>query len=139
MAGKFTAQQVADALLAAHGLKAPAAKILGCNRMTVAHYCKRYALCQTAADEASETVLDFGEGRLFEAVDKREPWAIAFLLKTKGKQRGYTEKTIIEGGDPEKPIQLRHTDERTESATREYLRSIAGGGVSESGGPGVSE
>lgn len=47
--------------------------------------------------------------------------------------------TVHEGGDPEKPIQLRHTDERTESATREYLRSIAGGGVSESGGPGVSE
>jgi len=40
---------------------------------------------------ARETVLDKAETRLFNAIERDEPWAIAFCLKTLGKRRGYHE------------------------------------------------
>lgn len=45
-----------------------------------------------AYEDERETVLDMGEGRLFEAVNNGESWAIMFLLSRKGKERGYSER-----------------------------------------------
>ena len=44
--------------------------------------------------------LDFAESKLYELVDDKHPTAIIFLLKTKGKDRGYVERQEfdIEGG-----------------------------------------
>jgi len=43
-----------------------------------------------------ESVLDLGESRLYEAVDRCEPWAVSLLLKTKAKSRGYVEKQEVD-------------------------------------------
>ena len=45
-----------------------------------------------AVDEINESVLDMAESSLFKQVKKANTVATIFLLKTKGKKRGYIEK-----------------------------------------------
>ena len=42
--------------------------------------------------EATEQALDIAEESLITAVKAGEAWAVCFLLKTRGKKRGYTER-----------------------------------------------
>ena len=55
-----------------------------------------------------ETILDSGEIKLLELVKEGNLGAICFLLKCKGKKRGYIERQVVTGADgtplvPEKP------------------------------------
>lgn len=49
-----------------------------------------------AVDEVSEIVLDMAESALLKAIQEGDTTAIIFYLKTKGKKRGYTEKSESE-------------------------------------------
>jgi len=88
---KFTAEQVADACHKAKGLVTVAARQLNCDPMTIRNYAKRYASVRDALKEAREGIIDLSEARLFQAIDRGEPWAISLILKTVGKDRGYVE------------------------------------------------
>ena len=48
---------------------------------------------------AREELVDIAEIRLRVAINNGEPWAIALVLKTMGKNRGYTERHEITGAD----------------------------------------
>ncbi len=52
-------------------------------------------LVETVSEERNYQ-LDLSESALFDARDRGEGWAIALHLKTLGKDRGYTEKQIVE-------------------------------------------
>lgn len=93
---RYTADQVAEALIKARGLVTAAARILECDPSTVRHYIKRYATVAAALTEARAGILDMTEARLFQAIDKGEPWAIALTLRTIGKDRGYVEKQEVQ-------------------------------------------
>ena len=49
-----------------------------------------------AVEELSELVLDFAESQLHKQIQEGEVAATIFYLKTKGKRRGYIEKTEID-------------------------------------------
>jgi len=68
---------------------------LGMSRNTFYTYYKNDADFKAQVDQIDELVLDFAEGKLFESIDDGDTTANIFLLKCKGKKRGYIEKQII--------------------------------------------
>lgn len=102
MAGKrrYTKDEVAAALREKRGLVSLAAGALGCAPQTVYEYAKKYPEVQQAIDDARDKLVDSAELRLVEAIEKKgEPWAIALVLKTLGKKRGYVERIEQTGAD----------------------------------------
>jgi len=94
---QFTVVQVALALQQAQGMVSVAARTLGCTRHTVMGYKARHPELEQAIEEALELQLDVTELKLFQAIQKGEPWSICFFLKTKGRARGYIEKLELGG------------------------------------------
>ena len=94
MAGKqrYTVGQVAEALDACKGLIYLAARRLGCTSATVINYTNRYPSLRAIVAEFRGRRVDAAEAALDKAVLAGEPWAVLFLLRTQGKDRGYTEK-----------------------------------------------
>ncbi len=56
---------------------------------TVMKYARRWPEVREAIKEARGRLLDKAECALYAAVDREEPWAVKFVLRTKGKHRGY--------------------------------------------------
>ena len=80
-----------------------AAQILGCSHVTVYNYAKRYPSVQKAIDANRGEVIDAAELALYDAVLAKEHWAVAFTLRTIGRDRGYVEKQALDvtsGGEP---------------------------------------
>ena len=48
---------------------------------------------QELVDEADESLLDFAESKLIEHINGGDVTSLIFFLKTKGKKRGYIERT----------------------------------------------
>ena len=88
---RFTVKQMSDALTATKGLVHITAKQLQCDPQTVYNYINKYDEVRRALTNAREQMIDVAELRFFEAINNREPWAIAMMLKTRGKHRGYIE------------------------------------------------
>jgi len=62
-------------------------------------------------EESKERGLDFAEGKLYELMNSKEPSAVYFYLKCKGKERGFFEKSLYaieKTRKPESPL----TDEQ---------------------------
>lgn len=52
-----------------------------------------------SVDEIGDVAIDFVESKLFKLINDENPTAILFYLKTKGKQRGYVERSELTGKD----------------------------------------
>jgi hypothetical protein len=94
MAGKqkFTNEAIITALKKRKGLIYLAAETLGCAPLTIY---RRVELSQEVAQclkDQRGKIVDTAENKLFISVNKREPWAVAMVLKTLGKDRGYVER-----------------------------------------------
>ena len=89
---RYTSSQVIEAITLARGIKAVAARKLGCSRPTLDSYIDRYPGVRTAYQEAKDTLLDAAESALLTMIDNKEWPAVRFLLITLGKGRGYTER-----------------------------------------------
>lgn len=87
----FTEAEVAYALRRSHGRTYRAAAKLGVDARTIQRYKKRYPGLQEVCKEARGRIVDFAEGKLWQAIKLGEPWAIRFFLSTIGKRRGYSE------------------------------------------------
>jgi len=96
---KFTAEQMVAALTETRGMVYHAANRLGCSAQTVYNYVKRYATVRQAKEQAEGMMLDNAELALNSAILGGQPWAVMFVLKTKGKQRGYVERQEITGAN----------------------------------------
>lgn len=110
---KITEAQAEQALRAHYGNVSAAAKALGVKHPTLWNRLKRSERLQAAKAEAEEQTLDLAEDGLVSAVRDREAWAICFLLKTRGKRRGYIEKQ-------EQSVQL--------SGEADFLAALRGSG-----------
>lgn len=54
-----------------------------------------------AVEEVNESLIDLAESKLMENIKKNDTVSTIFFLKTKGKNRGYIERTEIEHSDSE--------------------------------------
>lgn len=89
---KCSQASVIAALQETKGTVYLAARRLGVSPVTVYSYVKRFKKVRQALKAARAEMLDVGELKLFQAVQNGEAWAVCFLLKTRGKKRGYVER-----------------------------------------------
>lgn len=89
---RYSISQVCEAIADTRGLISITAKRLGCSGQTVRDYVARYPLVAQALKDEREKLLDIGEMALVKAVQAGEGWAVCFLLKTLGKDRGFVER-----------------------------------------------
>lgn len=92
MGQKYTNQAIIDALAKTRGMIYLAARVIGCSPGTIYHRMARSTAIREAVDNSRGEMIDIAEQKLRMAVDDREPWAVALVLKTIGKSRGYTER-----------------------------------------------
>lgn len=111
MALKYSPETMITALRSAHGLKAVAARKLGCDRNTVDSYCKRFKTVAAVIEQERESMKDDAEDSLYQAIQDREAWAVCFFLKTQAKDRGYVERQEVTGRDGQE-IAVRAVDYR---------------------------
>jgi AcrR family transcriptional regulator len=89
---------------------------VGISRKTFYDYVNSDEEFAELIEDAKETLLDNAESILHKKILSEDTVSLLFFLKTKGKQRGYTERTEIDNLPPSEPIQVRivrnNTDER---------------------------
>jgi len=97
MAGKkrYTVKEVVAALHACQGLVYLAAEKLGCTSATIINYQNRYPSIRAVVLEKRGRRVDVAEAALDKAVLNGEAWAVQFLLRTQGKDRGYGDRQEI--------------------------------------------
>ena len=94
--GKYTPEQVVEALRKTEGMAFLAADLLGSSVSTVYRYAERYPAVKEIIEHTKGVRLDTAESSMWSAVKDSEPWAVCFYLKTQGKARGYVERQEIE-------------------------------------------
>lgn len=88
---RFTKEEAAAALLKTGGLISVAAAALRVTPESVRRALKRWPTLRPLLEEAKDAILDDTEWALFRAARSGEPWAVQYLLRHHGKQRGYQE------------------------------------------------
>jgi len=96
---KFTTEQIIEALHKTNGLITLAADRLGCSAKTIYNRAKQVKSVQDAIEYYRTNLIDHAELALRSAVLSKEPWAVAMVLKTLGKHRGYVERQEVTGAD----------------------------------------
>ncbi|MFB6375406.1 MAG: helix-turn-helix domain-containing protein [Bradymonadaceae bacterium] len=112
---KYNAQEVIDALREAKGTVTKAAKILECHRSTVYRYIDDYATVKREHERWNQKLVDDARRSMHELLEQamelatgenpdvhaiREARQLAMsILKTKGKDRGWSERQEITGKD----------------------------------------
>lgn len=94
---KYKINDMINAINATKGMVYVAADKLGCDPVTIYNYAKKYPEVQAAIDAQRGRMVDTAELALWKALQNGEGWAISLTLKTIGRERGYTEKLLIEG------------------------------------------
>ena len=95
-----------EALEKSLGIVTAAAKIVGIERTTHYKWLESDADYKNAVDGIQDIALDFAESKLHQSIQNGSDTATIFFLKTKGKKRGYVEKTEIDQTVRTEPIQL---------------------------------
>ncbi len=96
----FTKEQVLGAIKGSMGIVSKIAHALGgCDWHTAQRYVQRWAETRAAYADESERALDLSESMLLKAVNAGDGPMIRFHLATKGKNRGYVERTELDGPD----------------------------------------
>ena len=100
---QFTREAFIEAIQKSHGVKAMVASAVGCSRQTVDNALERWTDLAEMLDSARSGLVGKAVGALVNDVDNRESdghqRAYMFVLKTMGKDEGFTERTEITGAN----------------------------------------
>lgn len=78
------------------GVVTNACRNVGCHRSTFYDYYSKDKKFKKQVDDIQEVALDFAESQLHKQIQEGNTTATIFLLKTKGKKRGYVERQEIQ-------------------------------------------
>jgi len=104
MGQKFSNAQIIDAVKSVNGMVYLAARQLGCSPQAIYKRMAKSHLIKQAVDDSRGELIDISEQKLRIAVMNGEPWAVAMVLKTIGKSRGYVERQEVTGADGDKIV-----------------------------------
>jgi hypothetical protein len=88
-------------LVKAKGIVTKACEALNMPRSTYYLWYNSDEEFKSECDSINDIVLDFAEDKLYGLVDKGDTAATIFLLKTRGKKRGYIEKQEVDVRTPD--------------------------------------
>lgn len=107
---KYSAKELIAAIKNTGGIKQRIAEKLGIHRHTLYKYEKQYPTVAQAIKDEVEKIIDKAESNVFKSIqegDIEDSWK---LLKYRGKDRGYAEKTEFEG-EVKTTIIVKYADE----------------------------
>ena len=87
--------KVIETLTAAHGNVSLAAQKLGVNRRTIHRWMEKSPKLRALRDGLREKIVDKAEENVFAALDRGDLRVSMFILRTLGKNRGYTERREV--------------------------------------------
>ena len=90
---QHTKKRLHEAMVRALGIVTKACEMVGVDRTTYYRYYNEDPVFRTAIDDCHEIALDFAESKLHKRIEQGSDTAIIFFLKTKGKHRGYVERS----------------------------------------------
>lgn len=93
----FEPQEIIAAIEKSGGFISVAAKSLGVSSNTIYRYIKEYPEISEAISEIETKYLDIAEAELIKSLQSGNLAAVIFFLKTKGKKRGYIERSEMTG------------------------------------------
>jgi len=96
MGDKYKTDEIINAIEATNGMVYLAAKKLGCTPQTIYNRARKTNSIRQAIDNARAIMLDFAEQKLRQSIINGDPWAVQFILKTLGKNRGYVERQELQ-------------------------------------------
>lgn len=94
--GNIHKKAMIEALEKSLGVVTTACKQVGIARKTHYEWMKLDEEYKQAVDDISDVALDFAESQLHKQIQNGEVSSTIFYLKTKGKKRGYVEKTEVD-------------------------------------------
>ena len=92
---QHTKKAILTALEKSLGVVTPACRQVGINRTTYYKYLKEDQEFAKQVKDIENIALDFAESQLHKQISEGNTTATIFLLKTKGKSRGYVERSEI--------------------------------------------
>ncbi|MBI3942954.1 MAG: Fis family transcriptional regulator [Chloroflexi bacterium] len=101
----YTTDEISRALEEANGLISVAARRLGCSVQTIYNRAKEVGELRDIIQLARREMVDLAESSLRIAVEKGEPWAVSLVLRTLGKDLGYTER-VETAGVVDRPVEV---------------------------------
>jgi hypothetical protein len=87
--GKLRLDDVLFAAEATRGNISEASQRLGVTRWALQEYLKRTPKAHESFLEWRQRLVDLAEQKLWDCVEERQPWAVALVLRTQGRHRGW--------------------------------------------------
>ncbi len=107
---RFTRGEVERALTYSGGLIGIAAKRLKTSRRTLERYLVRYPSLKAHQLQCRELTKDEAEWALIGAAKKGAPWAVQWILKYLGRDRGYVDQPVAHA-DQKVVVEVTYSDE----------------------------
>lgn len=99
-------RRMLECLADSKGIVTVACKNASIERKTHYQWLKKDAKYLEAVTDIQNVAIDYVEGKLFECIDKLKEASIIFFLKTRGRERGYSEQSMEPNGDNEEEVIL---------------------------------
>lgn len=97
----YSKEEVLEAIKGSGSIMTAVAKRLKCDWATARAYVRKWEETKQAWDNEGEHILDMAESKLYQSIQEGNTQDAKWLLATKGKRRGFSERHEITGADGE--------------------------------------